>query len=229
MPPNRALPPAQTCAVTSRIFIQGRNPDIFSLGVPHPLPIFIHRQRKPAPSHLVPLFGNEVPDTFSLGASHPLPKFTHRPSTRLVRLVVRPTSCTAVRAHVPTRWSVGSRHLPAAQGGHISEPHGPAYLRVPLPGTPPHLWARCLIINDKWPPIGPSSEYFWHVFLLIGPGGSKWFYGLIELFWTRSVCETPAQYYGRPIHFGVTRTSLRGHWSTLKYRSEFGLRRPLRR
>ena len=199
-------------------------PDTFSLDMYHPFPMFTHHQRKPAPSHLVHLFRD-----CSLGVSHPLPTFTHHPSARLVRVVVRPTSCTAVKAHVPTERAFGSRHRPAARGGHISEPRGSAYLRGRLPGTPPHLWARCLITNDKCPPIGPSSEYFRHAFLLTGPGGPKRFYGLIELLWTRPVSETAAQYYGRPLHSGATRKFLRGYWSTLKYRSELGLRRPLRR
>ena len=108
---------------------------------PPPSPPIAHRrQREPAPSHLVPLFGDEVPDTFSLGVPHPLPIFIPRTSARLVRVVVRPNSCTAVKAHVLARWSVGSRHRPAAQGVHIIEPHGSAYLRVLLPRTPPHLW-----------------------------------------------------------------------------------------
>ena len=51
------------------------------------------------------------------------------------------------------RTTIGQANRQAAQGGHISEPHGSAYLRVRLPGTPPHFWARCLITNDKCLPI----------------------------------------------------------------------------
>ena len=201
-----------------------------SLSRPPPSPPIAHRrQRKPSPSHLVPLFGDEVPDTFSLDVPHPLPVFTHDPSTRLVRVVVRPTNFTEFKAHAPARWGVGSRHRPAAQGGHISEPHGSAYLRVRLSSTPPHLWACCLITNDKCPPIGPSSEYFRLAFLLTGPGGLKRFYGLIEPLWTHPFSKTPAQYYGRPLHSGATRTYLRGYRSTLQYRLELDLWRPLRR
>ena len=92
-------------------------------------PIAHRRQRKPARSH----------DTLFLGVPHLLPIFTHCPSARLVRVVVRPTSCTAVKAHVLAWWGDGSRHRPAAQGGHISEPHRSTYLRVRLSGTPPYL------------------------------------------------------------------------------------------
>ena len=96
---------------------------------PTTIPPITHlRQRKPAPSHLVPLFGDEVPDTFSLGVPHPLTNFIHRPSARLVWVLMRPTSFTAVKAHVPARWGVRSRHRQAAQDGHISESHCSTYL-----------------------------------------------------------------------------------------------------
>ena len=54
---------------------------------------------------------DEVPDAFSLGVPHPLAVDTHRPRTRLVRMVVGPTRCAAVKAYVPARWGVGSRRL----------------------------------------------------------------------------------------------------------------------
>ena len=79
---------------------------------PPPSPPIMHRcQRKPTPSHLVPLFEDKVPGTFSLDVPHPLTVFTHRPPVRLVRVVVRPTCYTAINAHVPVRWGVGSRRL----------------------------------------------------------------------------------------------------------------------
>ena len=42
---------------------------------------------------------------------HPLTIRTHRPSARLIQIVVRPTSCTAVEAHVLVRWGVRPCHL----------------------------------------------------------------------------------------------------------------------
>ena len=126
---------------------------------PPPPSTVYHRQRKPAPSHLVPLFGDEILDTFSFGVPHLLPIFTHRPNARLLQAVARSISCTAFKTRNPARWGVGSHQRPAAQGGHTSEPQGSAYLRVRLRGTPPHLWARCPVTNDKiCPPIGPSSN-----------------------------------------------------------------------
>ena len=59
---------------------------------------------------LISILGNDVPGTFSLCMTDPLAISAHLPSARLVRVVARPTGCTAVIKHLTLRWAVGPCH-----------------------------------------------------------------------------------------------------------------------
>ena len=128
------------------------------------------------------------------------------------------------------RTTIDQANRQAAQGGRISET-----TRVSVfASAPPRHAASTLGTMSHYQRQMSSYRavervFFRHAFLLTGPGGPKRFCGLIEPLRMRPVSETPAQYYERPLRSGAARTSLRGHWPSLKYRSELGLRRPPRR